>query len=248
MARDFEHVKAAGLCDGVSDVVEYERLVSIGQGSASAYLRILIEERSPLLAPKPQDLLQLYRIMFKGVYKGAGDDFRPGEFGRIPLDMNEYGKPKFGADAKIIRSELDKLFNEADGLFSKAAAQSSERQRRLDSLHAVGFWHYRFERIHPFKDGNGRLGRLISNHQIHHMLDPRARLLANAAEDTKKAYHTALSKAGRRNHLWPLEKFIARQINLSTGREVFSREDLDILNDQRPPAANPLAGWDPGNR
>jgi fido (protein-threonine AMPylation protein) len=251
MARNFEYVQAAGLCDGIDNIADYERLVSIGQGTVGGYLKILIDENSPLLAPKPDELLLLYSEMFKQVYKGAGKDFRPGEFGRIPLDLNESGNQrnqKFGADHKIIRSELQKLSLETNDLFTKAARQTSEGLRRLDCLHTVCFWHYRFQRIHPFKDGNGRLGRLVSNHQIHYMIDRRAKLLANAAEETKNAYITALLKTGRRNNLWPLEKFVAQQINLSTGRPIFSEQDIASLNDQRSPAVNPLASWDPGNR
>lgn len=38
------------------------------------------------------------------------------------------------------------------------ASYEKVRERELDDL--LDF-HYRFERIHPFQDGNGRVGRLI---------------------------------------------------------------------------------------
>jgi hypothetical protein len=251
MARNFDMARAAGLCDGIESIADYERLVSIGQAKVNGYLRILIEENTPLLAPKPNDLLKLYGRFLKGVYRDAGNNFRPGEFGRVPLDLNETSKQpnlKYAADHKVIRSELQKLHVETDGIFTKAARQANESQRLLECLHAVCFWHYRFQRIHPFKDGNGRLGRLVSNHQIQFMIDRRASMLANAAEETKKDYITALAKTGRRNNLWPLERFVAQQINLSSGRVIFSEDEIASLNSQRPPAGNPLANWDPENR
>ena len=83
--------------------------------------------------------------------------------------------------------------------------------------------HHRFERIHPFRDGDSRLGRILSNQQIQTSIDPRARLVADAKGETKERYLMAMRKTGRRSNLWPLMTFVADQINQSLKQKIYSK-------------------------
>lgn len=88
---------------------------------------------------------ELHRILMQGV---RGSDKNPGEFRRL---QNQIGKPArfVPPPPQLVQSSLDH--------FEKYLYD----QRRFDPLVEVFLVHYQFEAIHPFMDGNGRVGRLF---------------------------------------------------------------------------------------
>ncbi|MGD9159303.1 MAG: Fic family protein [Desulfobacteraceae bacterium] len=68
--------------------------------------------------------------------------------------------------------------------------------RALPILLRAGIAHIYFESIHPFEDGNGRIGRAISIKALSQGLKgPTLIALAQATERTRKAYYKALQSA-----------------------------------------------------
>jgi Fic family protein len=58
--------------------------------------------------------------------------------------------------------------------------------------------HVWFENIHPFDDGNGRVGRAISDHALSQSLGrPTLACLATAINDDRNAYYSELEKIGK---------------------------------------------------
>lgn len=103
-----------------------------------ACIRYLVEQIS---APLTQELIKrLHKMMYYGTYADRKKEVRLGEYRK---DSHKYGvQPIF------IKQELATLITEYE------LTESITFELLLD-------FHARFEKIHPFDDGNGRVGRLI---------------------------------------------------------------------------------------
>jgi len=74
----------------------------------------------------------------------------------------------------------------------------------LPALTRAGIAHLYFESIHPFEDGNGRIGRAISEKALAQSLgQPTLTALAATILIRRRAYYDALEAANKRNEVTP---------------------------------------------
>lgn len=72
----------------------------------------------------------------------------------------------------------------------------------LPSLTRAGISHLYFESVHPFEDGNGRIGRAVAEKAMAQGLGrPTLTLLAETILRRRKAYYDALASASRHNEV-----------------------------------------------
>ena len=88
------------------------------------------------------DLLKAHRVMMEGLIPGNGK-FRSGGAGIFDGDVVVH----MASPARLVPGEIEDLF---------AWYRSSE----IHPLIRSAIFHYEFEFIHPFADGNGRMGRM----------------------------------------------------------------------------------------
>lgn len=102
----------------------------------------------------PLSLRLLREIHFRLMQGVRGEQMTPGEFRQTPNWIGPVGSTLM--TAPYVPPPPDEM-NLALGELEKYLHQPSE----LPPLARLGLIHYQFEAIHPFLDGNGRVGRLL---------------------------------------------------------------------------------------
>lgn len=103
---------------------------------------VMLESADKLLT---EDLVKsFHRILKNGTSDSRKEWFNVGEYKKLPntVGNNETTSPK---DVSRTMKELLKWYNQIEKI----------------SIEEIVEFHHRFESIHPFQDGNGRIGRLI---------------------------------------------------------------------------------------
>jgi Fic family protein len=98
-------------------------------------------------------ILELHQVLMEGVALARGAQFRPGEF---KTDQNWIGA-RLLQNAKFVPPPPNEAMEALDTL----ERYINEPDDDLPLIVQLALIHYQFETIHPFPDGNGRIGRLL---------------------------------------------------------------------------------------
>jgi len=80
----------------------------------------------------------------------------------------------------------------------------STNKNKIHPLILASYFHTEFERIHPFVDGNGRVGRLLMNFILHKNDYP----MINIPKARKFRYYEVLQEAHHKGNLRPFVKYL----------------------------------------
>jgi len=80
----------------------------------------------------------------------------------------------------------------------------TKNKNKIHPLVLSAYFHSAFETIHPFVDGNGRVGRLLMNFILHKKGYP----MINIPSQRKHEYYSALESSQLKGDLKPLVKFL----------------------------------------
>ena len=174
--------------------------------------------------------LRLIRELHERLLSGVrGEDQRPGEFRRTQNYIGRPGQPI--ENARYVPPPppmmLDALY-----VLERSIYDDSE----LPPLIKIALMHYQFEAIHPFNDGNGRVGRLLITLQLHHegLLSQPLLYLSAFFSAHQRGYYDRLLAVSR-NAEWTswVDYFLEGVAEQSRDAGLRARRLLDLREDFR---------------
>ena len=159
----------------------------------------------------------LHGLLLKGV---RGEDMTPGEFRRSQNWIGPKGTPiERAMFVPPPPEELPRLLDEWEKYVHEEGS--------LPPLVKCAFIHYQFETIHPFSEGNGRVGRLIMPLFLirYQCLSKPLLYLSAYFEKNRSTYYDSLSEGRRSGDLRPWVKLFLRAV-ATQARDAAARADL----------------------
>lgn len=174
-------------------------------GLVNKYLKLMVRE--PLTLQTCADVRAVYDELFLEEVVSEVADHAP--------------------DGTIFRKELSEVRSATDKVIHKGLMPESRiieameqalrflHDESIDLLYRLCIFHYMIEYIHPFYDGNGRLGRFIVSYYLTELLDPLlAYRISETIKENIKAYYDAFVICNDPHNLGDLTPFLLMMLNM----------------------------------
>ena len=148
-------------------------------------------------------------------------------YDEVFLEEVIYEDPSNKPDGKIFRKESVSVHSETDkiihnGLMPESRIIEAMEQAlkflnddSIEQLFRVCIFHYLIEYIHPFYDGNGRLGRFIFSYGISKTLSPLISFrISETIKENIRAYYKAFQTCNDQRNLGDLTPFLLMQLEM----------------------------------
>jgi excisionase family DNA binding protein len=163
-----------------------EHLEAQNHPKAIAYIESVVKNKI-----EEQNILKLHSILFTGFCENAGN-YRNSQ---VYITGSDFTPPPAFEVPDLMRSLIDWVSNNPE---------------ELRPIELAAIFHHKLVYIHPFDDGNGRIGRLLMNL----LLMKNGYPLTVIKQVDRKKYYETLKKADAGNYK-PLVNFIARCVEQS---------------------------------
>lgn len=137
-------------------------------------------------------ILKLHKICFQGTKEFAG------EFRKVNVGITNFKQEVIHSG--VPKQELNEYLNDFIKWYK-------ENKNKFKPLVLAAIIHNQFEHIHPFQDGNGRVGRLLLNFILLKNNYPPI----NISLEDRQEYYNTLQEYSKKDKLRPTMEFLIKQ-------------------------------------
>ena len=166
--KDLEDMKASNVGLKMVKLEAEDRERPLSEAFIRNLHHTLLREDYEECREYPDGTVRTYTV-HAGIYKT-----RPNSVKTVTGEIFEYASPE---ETPALMTDLVQWYNE------------EEQKKELSPIELATLFHYRYIRIHPFEDGNGRVSRLLVNYILHRHSYPM--IVVKSADKTN--YLTALN-------------------------------------------------------
>ena len=181
----------------VTDLFSDKRVVGPAKDILEVKNAILAYENLARYRPfSTESFKSAHQLIMKGLLDEAGS-WRKGQVGILKRSQVSHIAPP----ARQVPSLMNELFT------------TLKREHELHPILRAAWAHYEIEFVHPFADGNGRMGRLwqaVHLYQYHPIFEfvPVESMIQGKQSD----YYDALERSDREGNAWPFVEFCTAMI------------------------------------
>ncbi len=130
-------------------------------------------------------------------------------------------------DGKMFRKDVVQIYNEAGKIIHIGMVPEEKiitalekalqflNNDSINELYRTCLFHYMFEYVHPFYDGNGRLGRFLVSYSLSQQLEPLlAYRISETIEEKKSTYYRAFKDCNHSRNLGDLTPFLIMMLTM----------------------------------
>lgn len=181
--------KITAILEGKRVLGTYQEVLEV-EGAINAY-----KEFEKYRYDSLDDLLKAHKILMKDILKTAGS-FRSVNVGVGSSDGVSHVAPPYGVVPSLMQELFDWLKNSDEHILIKSCV-----------------FHYEFEFIHPFSDGNGRIGRLWQSVILYHWREVFSAIPTESiVRDNQEKYYEVLEESGSLGESTPFIEFMLEVI------------------------------------
>lgn len=216
----------------IQDVFEYEAAegASVKPEDETDVIEVVNYRRALRQGIKLLDTEPLSENLIKQLHatlmtSGRGSNRMPGEFRRTQVYI---GAPQDPEHARFVPSPPHNI----PELFSNLVQYLNSDQEK-DRLVQIGVAHYQFEAIHPFMDGNGRIGRLLIPLALYHQqrLSYPLVYISEFFEENRDQYYDLLFGVSERGEWRPWLRFFLLGLEVQAQKtQITALKILDLYD------------------
>ena len=204
MAKSTKPKHATKYLDTAFGILPRSKVIAFEQQGIKKALQYIIKLSGEKVQINPKLICDVHGIGFGFIFPDWAGKFRTTD-----VTVGEYEPPHYGRIPEFVENLCDDLSERLKHLPSL----ESEEEFLIEVISLLAWFQHRFVWIHPFKDYNGRVARLLTNLLALNLNLPLFEIKAETGEDRSR-YVAAMKAADKQNYS-KLEDLVARALKES---------------------------------